>query len=198
MPDPEQFDQDLTRWALRVNLDLVVQFHNTLQGLLSGAVNEAGEAVRQSERETIRRFDQMNAANSLLISLAYVEELLPIVWKRQRHGEPLPSGTSIRRYKPLFQDLGLNLRALACWQVLTDAYAVRHCVLHANGRISYMRDPSVILACVRRHRPDLSERQDRVVVSSGFLRKCVSAIRDFRDLLLDAQFRLESSRVDHA
>ena len=138
-------------------------------------------------------FDRMNAANSLLIGIAYVEELLILLWRWRFRSEPVPKGSSIKRYKPLLRALGLNAETLSCWATVQDAYKIRNCLLHANGRVSFMRDSEELRACIRRHQGALDERHDRVVVTSQFLRHFVHAARELRDRMLEAQFELKAT-----
>jgi hypothetical protein len=81
--------------------------------------------------------------------------------------------------------LGVDLGSLPCWTVLQDAVKIRHCLLHANGRVSLMRDAEEIRACIRRYDSGLEEHLDRVTVTSVFLQQCVVAIRELRNEMLD-------------
>lgn len=62
---------------------------------------------------------------------------------------------------------------------------MRNCLLHANGRISLMRDPDEMRACITRHPRALDVDLDRVRVTSVFLQRCVVAIRELREQMLN-------------
>jgi len=181
MKTPLQLEADLFRWMLNHNLNHIVLFHNGLQALLREKLNAPESLDEPIARNTIELYDKMNSANSLLIALGFLEEMLVLFWRRQLPGDVIPAGSSIDRYKPLLHKLGVELGVLACWAVLQDAVKIRHCLLHTNGRVSYMRDADEIRACIRRHHGGLEEHLDRVTVTSVFLQRCVVAIRELRD-----------------
>ena len=143
MPNPPlQSEADFFGWMLKHNLDHIVRFHNGLQALL-GEKLDAPKAVDDPMlRSTIELYDKMNSANSLLVALGFLEEMLVLFWRRQFPGEDIPNGrSSIERYQRLLDALGLNLGTMPAWSVLRDATKIRHCLLHANGRISLMKRP---------------------------------------------------------
>ncbi len=43
-------------------------------------------------RSTIELYDKMNSANSLLVALGFLEEMLVLFWRRQFPGEDIPNG----------------------------------------------------------------------------------------------------------
>ena len=185
MKTPSQLEADLFRWMLNHNLNHIVLFHNGLQALLREKLNTPDSLDDPVARTTIELYDKMNSANSLLIALGFLEEMLVLFWRRQLTGDTIPVGSSLDRYKPLLRKLGVNLGSLPCWAVLQDAVQIRHCLLHANGRVSLMRNADEIRACIRRSAGGLEEHLDRVTVTSVFLQQCVVAIRELRNEMLN-------------
>ncbi len=180
---PSQLEAELFRWMLNHNLNHIVLFHNSLQSLLREKLNTPEVADDPVLRSTIELYDKMNSANSLLIALGFLEEMLVLFWQRRLSDKAIPRGSSIDRYKPLLHKLGLDL-GLPCWAVLQDAIKIRHCLLHANGHVSLMKNPGEIRACIKRHHDGLEEQLGRIVVTSIFLQRCVSAIRELRNEML--------------
>ncbi len=185
MKTPSQLEAELFRWMLNHNLNHIVLFHNGLQALLREKLNTPESLDDPVARTTIELYDKMNSANSLLIALGFLEEMLVLFSRRQLPGDTIPVGSSIDRYKPLLRKLGVDLGLLPCWAVLQDAVKIRRCLLHANGCVSLMRDADEIRACIRRYDGGLEEHLDRVTVTSVFLQKCVVAIRELRNEMLN-------------
>lgn len=198
MKTSTQLRDEFFAWALNHNVNHVVVFHNVLQSLLREKLRSPDAADDPVVPDTIQLYDKMNSANSLLLLLGLFEEILVLFWKRRRQGEPIPAGTSINRYKPLLRKLGLDLGAPRAWRVLRDAANIRHCLLHANGRVSLMKEPDRIRACMVRYPGGLEEHLDRVHVTSVFLRECVGAIRDPQSEMLNGLTAHSSGRASHA
>ena len=185
---PFQFESEFFRLMLSYNLDHIVRFHNSLQALLREKLNAeaADDPMLQS---TIELYDKMNSANSLLTALGFLDEMLILFWRRCFPGVPIPASSKSRsmkkRYEDLWNQLGVHLETMPCWEVLRDAMKIRHCLLHANGRIEFMKDPNDIRACIKRYPNALDENLDRVIVTSHFLQRCVVAIRGLKDQMLN-------------
>ncbi len=183
--DSQDVDE-LFAWATAHNLNHVVVFHNQLQALLFEKCREL-EPGDPHVRHTIELYRNLNAANALLLVVAYLEELLLLLWTRHLPRAELAESSSIDRYKPLFRKLGVDVGSTRCWITITDAVLVRHCILHANGRVSFMRNADAFQSCVARYADALSVHSDRLVVTPQFLRTVVQAVWDFREELLRRQ-----------
>src|SRR5664280_572612 len=160
--------EDALRFVLNYNLNYLISFHNTMRSLLReklGMLEAQNDPVIQTK---IELYDKMNSANVLLLALGFLEEMMIIIWKRRFPEDSIPDGSSILRYKPLMKNLGLDLANMPCWNVLLDAYKVRNCLLHANGRIDLMKDPIEMRLCIKQHGDVLDKRLERVVVTSLF------------------------------
>jgi hypothetical protein len=180
---PLQTEAEFFRLMLSHNLNHIILFHNSLQALLRERLH-ADAATDPMLQRTITLYDKMNSANSLLIALGFLDEMLILFWRRCFPGKPIPAWTDKKRHERLWKELGLNLGKMPSWSTLQDARKIRHCLLHANGRISLMRNPKEIRACIKRYDTALEEHLDRVVVTSHFLQRCVVAIRELRDQML--------------
>lgn len=81
MKTPSQLEADLFRWMLNRNLNHIVLFHNGLQALLREKLNAPELLDEPIARKTIELYDKMNSANSLLIALGFLEEMLVLFWR---------------------------------------------------------------------------------------------------------------------
>lgn len=182
-PPSDPLEADLFRWVSDFNLNHIVRFHNTLQTLLEDALTGAGSLDEPIPRDTLELYDKMNSANSLLVALGFLEEMLVLLWRRQFRRRKIPGGKSpLDRYKLLLDTLHVDPGSSG---VLRDAFTVRNCLLHANGRISLTRNPDEMRACITRHPRALEVDLDRVRVTSVFLQRCVVAIRELREQMLN-------------
>lgn len=130
-------------WA-EINLSHLVGFYKAVRALLKEKLQSPDIAKDPALKSTLGLYDVMNAGNTLLVALAWFEEMLYHVWKDRHPGKrPPKKGSMTERYKPLLKDLGVDLAGGTSWSVLKDAEKIRHCLLHANGRISLMRNPSL-------------------------------------------------------
>ena len=186
MTRSSEFERELLQWMLTHNLNYLVEFHNDAQALLREKRRTGVVAKSPPARHAIDQYRLITSGNSLLLVLAYVEEMLLLFWRKTFIGQNLPNGTGVDRYKPLFAKLEIDLGGLSHWRILKDATSIRHCVLHANGRVSLMRRPEAIRACVARHGSELSIKQDRVVITPEFLRLAVNATWELQEALLGA------------
>ena len=184
MSENRPLDADeMLRWGLHHNLRYLVTFHNVVQELLREK-REAPELQGEVRpKNVLELYEVLNTANMLLLALGHLEEMLILFWKRRMGTNRHPTGDGISRYKPLLDSLGVDVGRTPCWAVLQDAYRVRHCLLHANGRVSFMRESLSMRSCLARHTGALEERLDRLVVTPVFLQRCVVAIEDLRDAM---------------
>lgn len=182
--DPAELESAMFEWALDHNLNNLIQFHNVVRALLAEKINDDDGGIDHGVKHTLRRYQEVNAANALLLLIGYLEEMLLLLWRRT-WSVPLPEHhTSIDRYKPLLVEAGINLGTFADWVILKDAMRVRHCILHSNSRLSLLRDPDDMRGCLKRYPDGLTLQLDRVVVTSQFLKICVDATRNTRDSLV--------------
>lgn len=184
-PPSDPLEADLFRWVSDFNLNHIVRFHNRVQALLEDSLPAAGSLDEPIARPTIELYDKMNSANSLLIALAFLEEMLALFWRRRFPGVDIPERTTIDRYKPLLHDLRVDLGSSSCWAVVRDALTIRNCLLHANGRVSLTRRSVNIRPCIARYPGELEINLDRVRVTSFFLQRCIVAIRELREQMLN-------------
>jgi hypothetical protein len=89
--------------------------------------------------------------------------------------------TSIIRYEPILKPLGIDLKG-ANWTFLKAATDIRHCLLHANGRVSMMTRPpaSRIAEIVAGNPAGLAVNLDRVVLKVDYLKAFVDEVRELQ------------------
>jgi hypothetical protein len=185
--------EDVFLFALNYNLNYLTSFHNTMRSLLRDKQDTKEAKDNPLVKTRIELFDKMNSANVMLLALSFLEEMLVLLWKKQLLDTPIPYEGSISRYKPLMKNLGLDLENMPpCWAVLLDAYKVRNCILHANGRIDLMKNPMEMRSCIERHGDVLDKRLEIVVITPLFLERCIKAIRELGDNMLSGSILISS------
>jgi hypothetical protein len=176
-------EKQLFKFAMAHNLSEIVRFNNFVRSNL--AEHFRTKQGRAFEQSVLENYDNHLACNTFLMAYSYFEEYLFLVWKQRAKRTERARGFSIDRYEPVLKQLGVD-RKHPSWAFFEKATAVRHCLLHANGRLSFMKKPSKdqIRAIVRKYPDDLSVKGgDRLVVKVPFTRRVVDEIRAFQGLL---------------
>ena len=168
-------------FSMQHNLNEIVNFH----GLLRGSLKELYQASLNDNPTTskLENYDEYLSASTFLIAYSYLEEYLYLIWRHQAKEEERGKGYSIRRYKPILKILGVNSSGTP-WQNLLKATRIRDCLLHANGRLSFMKDndEQTIRQLVHEFRPALQIKQsDRLKLDVEFLGKFISWVCEFQD-----------------
>jgi hypothetical protein len=177
----------LRRWGYRINLDLVLRHFVTVEELIAADDDDATNPEKRASAEVSRR---LNAVNAVLLACATVEEIL---WLVERAGPATTISGDRRgldRFKPALAGLGIPVGEATWWTQLKDAYVVRDCLLHSNGRLSLMKvRKRGRIEAVLAAESGLSERHDRVQVASAYVRKVVMAAQAMIDAICQAQRR---------
>ena len=77
------------------------------------------------------------------------------------------------------------------WQVLMDAEEVRNCLLHANGRISLLKDSNKIRNIINKKGLKLTIDKDRVIISSEYLQIFNNNIANLMDIINNSQTQFQ-------
>jgi hypothetical protein len=166
-------------WVMEHNLNEIVRFRNFLVANLDKhAVDLADDVFAHSTLESYREY---LAANTFLMAYSFLEEYLWLLWKSKAKGISRASGFSIDRYEPILRGVGFDT-GLASWCFMKQARDIRHCMLHANGRLAFMEKPPrhAIELIVAEYPEGLAVTHDRLRVSDEFTRRFVDEIRTFR------------------
>ena len=171
-----------------VNLNEIVRFHNYVRRELSNRAFELKDDP--VEKSALENYDGHLAGNTFLMIYAYVEEFLYLRSQALR-GEVQrnPRDHSITRYRPVLAYLGVG-HTLPSWQFLVIARAIRHCLLHANGRVSHMTQyRGVVEAAASRFAGELDVQHDRIHIRTEFVARMIVEVRDFRSVVEQAVAR---------
>ena len=82
------------------------------------------------------------------------------------------------------------------WQVLMDAEEVRNCLLHANGRISLLKDSNKIRNIINKKGLKLTIDKDRVIISSEYLQIFNNNIANLMDIINNSQTQFQKKICD--
>jgi len=182
--------EDLT-WARAHDLSLIVDFHNEVKRNFENEIawmNEKLEGDSLSELEKARfrarkdiysdTFESYLRINTFLMMVSHLEEWLYHLWKQHAPATGiLEAKGSIGRFKPVLQDIGVDLSRSGPWMFLKGCQDVRSCLLHANGRVSLNRNPQRIRNFVAQYNDIISIVNDRLVLEGMFLKRFQEAVK---------------------
>ena len=77
------------------------------------------------------------------------------------------------------------------WQVLMDAEEVRNFLLHANGRISLLKDSNKIRNIINKKGLKLTIDKDRVIIPSEYLQIFNNNIANLMDIINNSQTQFQ-------
>ena len=120
---------------------------------------------------------------------SYLEEWLYVSWKSYAPNVDLVNKKgSIGRFRNIVHQLGVDLSS-NYWQVIMDAEEVRNCLLHANGRISLLKDPKKIRNIIDKKVLKLTIVNDRVVISGEYLQMFNENIANLMDIINNSRIQ---------
>lgn len=161
-------------WA-RQNVGVVWRHYRRMNELLE--VEEESDDPMVAATAEHRRAH--NAANAVLFVCANVEEILWVLWQKVASGEELGGRGGLERFKPALgtHGLGLDLGQAEWWEALLDAFTVRDCLLHGNGRLALLKTSkrATMDRILEREGSGLWVEHDRVQVGDLFVRRTVNA-----------------------
>lgn len=173
-------------WTHRHNLSLIVEFHNEVKRSFHNEILRIDEQLEApgslSDHEItklearkniyIDTFEPYLRINTFLMMVSHLEEWLYHIWKRYTpKTELLEAKGSIGRFKPVLQDVGVDLSRSGPWMFLKGCQDVRSCLLHANGRVSLNRNPERIRNFVAQYNDITRIESDRLVLTGRFLKR---------------------------
>lgn len=166
--------------AMNHNLNEIVRFHREVRNDLKLRYQEQPEDAYAVS--VLKNYDDYLSANAFLMSYSHFEEYLYLIWKKFAPEHERKRNPSITRYEPVLEEIGIE-KTSEIWQFMVKATYVRHCMLHANGRLSFMVKPpeQEMRNIIAQFPEELSVNHgDRLVVGVEFLNRFVDAVRNFQ------------------
>lgn len=183
----------LLAWANMHNLSLLIGFHNYVRSLFKDQFQELKQIEPNDKGQKLREndlidYDRNLHVNTFLMMYSYLEEWLYIDWKAYAPDAELDKNKkgSIGRFKNIVKLLGVDLSSNN-WQTLMEAEEIRNCLLHANGRISLLKDSQKVKRIVEKKGSKLEIVRDRVVISGEYLQMFNETITSLMDIINDPQ-----------
>ncbi len=176
-------DDTIFDLAMQHNLNEIVRFHNVVRGSLSEHLREHRDD--KYARAALTNYDNYLSINTFLMIYSYFEEYLYLLWKKKAKTVKRTRSFSIKGYESVLLEFGVPLTNPS-WMYMLKATSVRHCLLHANGRLSFMTHPpeQEIRAIVVQYPEELFIRnEDQLVIAVGFVRRFVDEVRNFRNAI---------------
>jgi len=169
----------------------LVSFHNNIRELLKNQLKDFKDIKTTAIDEQIARnalydYDRLLHINTLLMMYSFLEEWLYHYWHSYVPNIELEKREgSIGRFKKVVQSLGIDLGSKP-WQELINAEELRNCLLHANGRISLLKDPKKqkeLQKIIENKNSGLEIMNDRVVISGIYLQRFNENVSKLFDIM---------------
>jgi len=184
----------LIAWASMHNLNYLIGFHNHVRDLFKGQFHDLEKSdIKEKDKNfyksILQDYDRNLHINTFLMMFSYLEEWLYVYWKAYAPNVELENKKgSIGRFRNIVKHLGADLSS-NCWQVLMDAEEIRNCLLHANGRISLLKDSKKVKDIIAKKDSRLTIVMDRVVISGEYLQKLNENIANLMDIINNSQIQ---------
>lgn len=156
-------------WASTQNINWLVGFHNYVRGLFKDQLHQLESSENKDinyklHKSALYDYDRIHSINTLLMMYSYLEEWLYHCWKIYASNTDLADREgSLGRFKNVAKQF---------WQDLKNTEEVRNCLLHANGRISLLKDPKKIETIIAKNKSGLEIERDRIQISGEYLECC--------------------------
>lgn len=173
-------DEDIWLRALSVNLNESGRLHKVLYRLIQNEIavinrrlelEESGDLflLLKQEKDTLVNSYDFTLNNTFLLQWSFIEEMFYAVHKFKYKNLTIKSGSSITRYKPIFNHLDIELKDYIPWDFLTSAEKVRNCLLHTNGRIDINKNSSWLKTEVSNNPNFYKLNNSRIIVEGEFI-----------------------------
>jgi len=187
----------LHEWAAAHNLGEIVRFHNAVRACLAEKAAEfnGDEVDDRVVRTTLENYKGELAKATFLMVYAYLEEDLYLLWQRHKKQVDRGKPKSIRRYEPVLEWLGFDLRH-GSWQFMLEAMDVRHSLIHANGRLDHARARQRLDDILAKYPGELSAVHSRLQMNAEYVSRFLGQVRALQDEV--KRVRLEREGRDDA
>jgi len=161
------------------NLDEIIRFQNYIRGHLQSTHADISE--HKFAANTLINYEQRLRELTFLSIYAYLKEYLYLLWRHRANGQGRARGYSIKRYCSVIKKLCRGV-VPDSWQYLLDMTEIRHCLIHANGRISFMNNVNDFNTLLDKYPGKTSViHGDRLQLEIELLSDFVEQIRAFRN-----------------
>jgi len=118
-------------------------------------------------------------ANTFLMLYSHLEEWLYLIWRKfGKDIELKDKRGSISKYKPFFKAVyKMDLSNDRDWRLLKDAEKIRNCLLHANGRIDFVKNKAEMNSILKKYKNQLHIKTKRICVSQELVEIFFSSIQ---------------------
>ena len=181
-------------WASMHNLNYLIGFHNYVRDLFKGQFQDLEKSDIKGKEKNLNKnilqdYDRNLHTNTFLMMFSFLEEWLYVDWKAYAPNVELENKKgSIGRFRNIVKQLGVDLSS-NYWQVLIEAEKIRNCLLHANGRISLLKDSKEVKNIIGKKDSKLTIVMDRVIISGEYLQKLNENISNLMDIINNSQIQ---------
>ena len=153
----------------------IVDFHNYVRYLLWAEADkyDQGGSEEGQQASFIRGYDAELSTVIFLMLYSHLEESL-FLWCGVRS-----SGKSgLSRFNEGLRNLSIDISSDPDWQFCKDAEKIRHCLLHANGRIDLFKNPEEINRIIKKYGDELSVKLKRLRLHGEIVERFRCAIEN--------------------
>ncbi|MAY15024.1 MAG: hypothetical protein CMI06_06770 [Oceanospirillaceae bacterium] len=203
MSDNEFTEKMLVEWAHDTNLAFIVKFHNEIRRLIGNEVvnfknrlekevdpnSETSQSYRYAKILYIETIEPNLCTATYLMMFSHLEEWLFNIKKSTKVKVDLDiKKGSISRFKPVLKDgLGIDISSCSSWNWIVNTEKIRNCLLHANGRIDYTKNPNEIKRLVKASQKALTIKSNRICISGEYISQFRANILDLVKLAYSKQ-----------
>ncbi|MFC3908280.1 hypothetical protein ACFORL_04225 [Legionella dresdenensis] len=174
--DPNEARKLLQLWSQEVNLNNIVKFHNVTKALIEQEVKRLSLLAQVEEdpkelelqekifQSALHNYNEYLTDNVFLMMYSHVEE-----WLFIHADSDTDHGGALERFERSLVMKGLNTSSSE-WQSLLKAEKIRNCLLHANGRLSFIKASDK--ACVTQiigQTKYFGSKNDRIIIQKHYL-----------------------------
>lgn len=189
-------------WSMIHNLHLIIKFHNEQHQMMKNQVSTINRKLNSCNDKDERKklliandiynntFKELLKRNIFLMLYSQLEEYLYHVWKIYAKEQTVSNSGSLKRYNKIMRSvLSKDLGQVREWNLLCDYEKVRNCILHANGRMSILRNKNDLEIIINKSNGQLNKKKDRIELAGEYLESFVNTIESLIKLVEKAANR---------
>ena len=190
MSDEAGVPDDLRVGVMHHNLNLITRFHNHVHGFFNSNLEEsqAADDVCISDKALLKREYETHFPNQLrksvfLMMFGHLEEHLYLGWcdKGRLDDQKNNSDDGVKKFKRLYQSIGIDVKTDQDYQFIVDAYKVRNAIIHTAGRIDIGKSAKEIEIVISKHKGCYEVENKRINLTSQGISRFGKAVASFTE-----------------
>ncbi len=196
MNDKVKVQLDLHKFFLQYKLNGIIRFYNESKHLVRSEIRHINKKSEGDIPEEHRRmllvrkdeylgwFHEMLIRNCFLMIHPHMEEAFATLLRPLGAGRTACEDSGIARFKKSFKEHQIKICDAPKWSFLMDCSKLRNLILHANGNVSFAKDPNDARKTCRRLGANVKIRKSQIVLQEGILQEFAEAVAETTDWIL--------------